>query len=186
MSITASASSSIKFNLSAELADLDITLASDGTLTKAVGKTTDSTFEKLLAFMPKTDSLLDKGKAAAPAAEGEAQQKGDVSRDISAEVPGEKCRLQVSLKIERHHVRHIWFKDVSNPTIDNLPGGIRLNTGIAAKSSPHLNLRRKRRPRLQKRMHSAVQSEDHDFAQPYVGITGLTGRRKSMMSCRLC
>jgi hypothetical protein len=76
--------------------DLEIELATDGTLTKTVGKTQDSTFEKLLELLP-TDSLISQLESKPEI------EKGDVT---------EKIIYEFTLTIEQMYVRHIYFRHV--------------------------------------------------------------------------
>jgi hypothetical protein len=90
--------------------EIDISLAADGTLTKASAKGEDKTFEQLLSFIPKADTLIDKTKTA-PAEEAETKIAA-----LKEAVPlGKgKYRIDINLEIKNSYVRHIWFLDVAN------------------------------------------------------------------------
>jgi hypothetical protein len=90
--------------------DLDIKLAADGTLSQAVGKTVDSTFEKLLGLVPKADSFVEKKAGEAAADKGEEEVKEALIPPTAAQT----CKLEVSLTVEHQYVRHIWFKEVTD------------------------------------------------------------------------
>lgn len=83
--------------------NLEIELAADGTLTKTMAQSQDSTFEKLLELLP-IDSLISKTKP-----ETEIPQIKHLREVDEKEI----AKYEFSLATEQMYVRHIFFNNVS-------------------------------------------------------------------------
>lgn len=90
--------------------DIDLTLAADGTLSKATAKADDKTFASLLGYLP-TDMLATKKPAAPPAdmAKSEAVQSGIGE-------PSQKFVYEFALTVTQQYVRHTRLREIDSPS----------------------------------------------------------------------